>query len=163
MQRHTLSHVVMPTGEVLTCPENFPRLGPQPGWTDAANEPRPEAGADRQPVGTGNVTVSGGPELAVLYCCHTLDASARANLQTLRWYNPDVPVHVVENDRSARRDGWRNADQVLCQWYLAHHPKAERFALIESDMLCTVPLREHFAETWDTDLSAANIPATSGL
>jgi len=97
------------------------------------------------------------PELAVLYCCYTLDASARANLQTLRWYNPDVPVHVVKNNRPVRKDGWRNADQVLCQWYLAHRPHAERFALIESDMLCTVPLREHFDDTWDADLSAANV------
>jgi len=34
MKRHGLSHVIMPTGEVLTCLENFQRLGPQAKWTD---------------------------------------------------------------------------------------------------------------------------------
>ena len=157
MQRHGLSHVVMPAGEVLTYMKNFPRLGPQAKWIDAPAKRQPQASPDRPPVETRDVTVSDGPELAVLYCCHTLDASAQANLQTLRWYNPGVPVHVIENDRPTRQDGWRNADQVLCQWYLAHHPNAQRFALIESDMLCTVPLREHFADTWDADISAANV------
>jgi len=34
MRRHGLSHIIMPTGDVLTCPENFPRLGRQAKWTD---------------------------------------------------------------------------------------------------------------------------------
>ena len=165
MQRHGLSHVIMPTGEVLTCPENFSRLGPQGKWTDTPagqsgqdrNGRQPQESPSRRLLGTEDLTVSKKPELAVLYCCHTLDASARANLQTLRWYNPDVCVHIVENSRPTRRDGWRNADQVLCEWYLAHRPDAERFVLIELDMLCTVSLREHFADTWDADISAANV------
>ena len=100
---------------------------------------------------------SGQPELAVLFCCHRLDALARANLRTPRQYNPTVPIHIIENDRPTKRDGWRNVDQVLCQWYLANRPPGRRFALIESDMLCTMTLRDHYAATWDADLSAAHI------
>jgi len=46
MQRHGLSHVIMPTGEVLTCLENFQRLGPQAKWADKCGN---KSEQDRKP------------------------------------------------------------------------------------------------------------------
>lgn len=62
-------------------------------------------------------------------------------------------------DRGAQQRGfiWRNADLALYQWYTRRKEQAKRWVILEWDVLCTVGVREFYAEVWDADLAAVNV------
>jgi len=99
------------------------------------------------------------PELTVAFCCPpVLDDVAENNLGILKQNNPDIPVHVVKNDLSEDKEyGWHNADQAFFKWFLNNKPEGRRFALIESDMLCTISLREFYGSVWDAPVAAKRV------
>jgi hypothetical protein len=61
------------------------------------------------------------------------------------------------------RNPWRNVDTFAYRAFAAGLlPEAQRYALIEHDVLVTMPLADYFAAVWDADLAGSVIatPAT---
>ena len=114
-------------------------------------------------------------ELTILFLHHAANPLTRSRFASLQRLNPGVPVVPLthrSNDtlpgcfdaaliapEFAGEDGWHGTDVMLYAWY-RHARTAEttahRYAVIEYDMLFTVPLADFYREVWDADLAGGH-------
>jgi hypothetical protein len=121
--------------------------------------------------------------LVILFPYHQDDDVTRVHWALLRHHNPGAPV-VPLYDRDCVAPGfrpflpgsvdvsplpwrwgpnrlaWRNVDTFAARWYAhARTPAtdARRFALIEHDVLVTMPLASYFRDVWGADVAGSVI------
>lgn len=115
--------------------------------------------------------------LTVLFTYYRDDAVTRIHWELLRHSNPGVPVVPLVDGavpflpgtvdvgsmpwRWGRdRSPWRNVDTFAYRFRLGvSDPRleAERYAMVESDTLVTMPLADYFRGVWDADVAGSVI------
>jgi len=150
MQRHGLSHVIMPTGEVLTCSENFTPLGPQARWTET---PKNSSEQDRKPLRILIGALSGGAKTARRDACRAtwlagIDARDDVQCVFLRG-DPDLSKPELRGDELwlPCPDDYASLPQKtrwFCRWALANAQfeylfKCDDDTYVRLDRLLQVP------------------------
>jgi hypothetical protein len=123
----------------------------------------------------GSIARSYMHELTILFLHHAANSLTRSRIASLQRLNPGVPiVPLVHRSDDKLPDGfdaaalapefagehwWHGTDVMLYAWH-RHARTAEttahRYAVIEYDMLFTVPLADFYREVWDADLAGGH-------
>lgn len=121
-------------------------------------------------------------ELRVLFLHHSCEPVAVEHLYLIKLHNPGVPIHLLafkiglpgtefyrgvvgaghptgygeEREPSVRWQWW-HSDKIVWEWLRRDEFPAKRYAIIEWDMLCTIPFREFYDLVWSKDLAVSGI------
>ena len=111
-------------------------------------------------------------DLAILFFHHNCEEITRYHFEMLKFYNPGVPVvpvvrgealhlsaavDVQRDDEWSHERNWEGADIALLQWFRQRSFDAERYLWVEYDSLCSISLREWYADVWDADAAGARL------
>ncbi len=116
-----------------------------------------------------------GRPLTILFGHRTADPLTRTRLANLIRLNPGVPIVPVTTKSAGPLPGtfsaegapdlpddppWSGADLALYAWFRHGRTEAttaDRYAVVEYDMLFTVSATDYYRPVWDADLAAAQL------
>jgi hypothetical protein len=110
-------------------------------------------------------------EIVILFLHHGVDEITIRNLESFRFWNPDVPIIPISGGERLKggyapvdmpvfqrllkeHEGtdWMyrsGLDVLILDWYRQRTISAKRWMLVEWDGWCGMPVREWLAEVWD--------------